>query len=478
MIHFKHKRPSSILGLAFEGNRLDVVAVRRSNGSFQLTKTLSATLALSPMTGDPELVGREIRNHLEQAGIREKKCVVCLPQSWALTLHVTLPELPEADVASFLQIEAERGFPNALDTLTLNQSIAVAGKDKQAALVAIARVQIANMEAALKAAHLRPHSFSLGLPALQDPAEKEGILSLQIGYGSVGLQATCGGGIAALRFLDGGTDAEGGPRRLDADILAREIRITLGQLPEGFQKAIKKLRIFGRGEQARQFTDDIQPRASTMGLSVELIDKCSPGHFEKVIPVEGPLSPALALAVHYLGGAAQPLEYLPPKVNLLQQYFSNQVSSQKFMLVGAVVGFVLLCVLGVFGWQQWQISRLERQWNGMEKRVNDLKFSQKQIRRFRPWYDESFHSMTVLKKITEAFPQDGSVTAKSLELRENSIVTCTVTAMDNQSYLKLLDKLRATKGVLKVNLEQGRGLAPNILFSFNLQWEGENSNAN
>jgi len=478
MIHFKHKRPSSILGLSFEGNRLDVVAVRRSNGSFQLTKTLNATLALSPMTGDPELVGREIRNQLEQAGIREKKCVVCLPQSWALTLHVTLPELAEADVASFLEIEAERGFPNALDTLTLNQSIAVAGKDKQAALVAIAKAQIANMEAALKAAQLRPHSFSLGLPALQDPTEKEGILSLLIGYGSVGLQATCGGGIAALRFLDGGSDAEGGPRRLDADILAREIRITLGQLPEGFQKTIKKLRIFGRGEQARQFADDIQPRALTMGLNVELIDKCSPGHFENVVPREGPLTPALALAVHYLGGAAQPFEYLPPKVNPLQQYFSNQVSSQKLVLAGGVVGFILLCVLGIFGWQQWQISRLESQWNGMKKEVEGLKFSQKQIRRFRPWFDESFHSMTVIKKITEAFPQDGSVTAKSLELRGNSIVTCTAIASDSPSSIKLLDKLRAIKGVAKVNLEQSRGLPPNILITFNLQWEGENSNAN
>ncbi len=81
---FKKQRPSSALGLTFDGNRLEVVALRRTNGSFQLQKTLVAPLALSPLTGDPELVGREIRNHLEQAGIREHRCVVGLPLSWML----------------------------------------------------------------------------------------------------------------------------------------------------------------------------------------------------------------------------------------------------------------------------------------------------------------------------------------------------------------------------------------------------------
>ncbi len=71
----------------------------------------SVSLSLDPLTNDPELVGREIRNHLDAVGIRERHCVVGLPLKWALTTHLEVPELPEADVASFLQIEAERGFP-------------------------------------------------------------------------------------------------------------------------------------------------------------------------------------------------------------------------------------------------------------------------------------------------------------------------------------------------------------------------------
>ena len=67
MIQFLQRRraPSSVLGLALDGNRLEGAWLRRSNGSLRLQKAFAATLALNPLTGDPELVGREIRNHLD-----------------------------------------------------------------------------------------------------------------------------------------------------------------------------------------------------------------------------------------------------------------------------------------------------------------------------------------------------------------------------------------------------------------------------
>lgn len=103
---FKTKRPSSILGLAFDGNRLEAVVVRRSNGALVAQQATSAPLALSLLSGDPQLVGRELRNHLDQAGIRERRCVVCLPLNWVLTVQTKVPDLPEQEIASFLQLEA------------------------------------------------------------------------------------------------------------------------------------------------------------------------------------------------------------------------------------------------------------------------------------------------------------------------------------------------------------------------------------
>src|SRR6516225_706281 len=105
------QRGSSILGLTLDGGKLDGVVVRRTNGSVQIQQTFSVTLSLDPLTNDAALVGREIRNHLDAAGVRERRCVVGLPLKWVLTAHTELPPLPEADAASLLQLEAEKGFP-------------------------------------------------------------------------------------------------------------------------------------------------------------------------------------------------------------------------------------------------------------------------------------------------------------------------------------------------------------------------------
>jgi hypothetical protein len=107
----KRKKLTSLLGLVFDGSRLDGVVLRRTNGSLQLQQSFSATLSLDPLTAAPELVGREIRNHLDAAGMRERRCVVGVPLKWMLTAQTELPPLPEADAASLLQLEAERGFP-------------------------------------------------------------------------------------------------------------------------------------------------------------------------------------------------------------------------------------------------------------------------------------------------------------------------------------------------------------------------------
>src|SRR5204863_8134466 len=113
----KEKRLSSLLGLSLDGSRLDGVVLRRTNGSLEVQQTFSVSLSLDPLTADVELVGRELRNHLDAAGIRERYCVMGLPLKWALTTHAELPDLPEADVASLLQIEAERGFASDVTTL-------------------------------------------------------------------------------------------------------------------------------------------------------------------------------------------------------------------------------------------------------------------------------------------------------------------------------------------------------------------------
>jgi hypothetical protein len=480
MIHFpKTKRVSSVLGISLDGNRLEAVVLRR-NGSLQIQQTLSVALALSPLSGDPELVGREIRNHLDQAGIRERRCAVCLPLNWVLTVQTKLPDLPEADVASFLQIEAERGFPSGYENLYTADSRARApGGEQYATILGIPRNHIAILERALKAAQLKPLTFSIGITALASGGKdaNQGLLTLALAAHGIDLQMSAGGGIAALRSLDGAMETEGAAKRIDADLVAREIRITLGQLPPVFGKEVRLARIFGRGELARQFTSDIARRLEGMGLKVELMERASDAQFATAPSAEIALSPALALAANYLRGLPPGPEFLPPKVRPWQQFFSTKFSSKKLAWIGAAAGSVVGIIIIAFLVQQWQINRLQAKWHGMEPEVKELTTAQDQIRRFRPWYDRSYRALRIMKALAGAFPEDGYVSAKTVEIHDLSNVTCSGVARDNQSYIALLDKLRAVGEVTELKTEMVRGQAP-VQFTLNFQWEGNNAAGN
>ena len=221
--------------------------------------------------------------------MRERHCVLGVPLKWVLTAHTELPPLPEADAASLLQMEAERGFPCDVATLLLaNSRCPLAAGKQHVTLAGIPNAHLAALEQVLAAAKLKPVSFALGLAALQPPAAENsnGVLALAIGESQVSLQITCGGGVAALRGLEGAIEDEAGRRKLDADLVAREARITLGQLPVELRDAVKRIRIFGPRELAQQLADEMELRFEPMGLNIEIAAAYSPDEFGVQLPPE------------------------------------------------------------------------------------------------------------------------------------------------------------------------------------------------
>jgi hypothetical protein len=164
------------------------------------------------------------------------------------------------------------------------------------------------------------------------------------------------------------------------------------------------------------------------------------------------------------------LEFLPPRVNAWKQFADRYISgrlAQAGAAAGAVAGIVALAFLV----QQGMLWYWRSKWTAMKPRFGELDKMQQQIRQFRPWYDESFRSLTILKRLTEAFPDDGAVSAKSLEIREPSVITCTGTARNHDALIRTIDKLRATREISEVQIEQIRGTAP-LEFTFNFHWDG------
>lgn len=477
---WKHQQLTSVLGLSLDGGRLEGCVLRRANGAIQLEQSFSVSLSLDPLTNDPELVGREIRNHLDAAEARERRCVVALPLKWALTAHTKLPDLPEEDVASFLHIEAERSFPSDVATLHLAVSrCRIAQGESYATQVGIPRNHVALLERALRAAQLKPLSFSLGIAALQTPGAEasNGVLALAIGENSVGLQVACGGGVMALRTLEGALLTEGSQRQLQAEVVAREARITLGQLPADFREAVRRVRIFGPRDLAQQLADEIELRLEPMGLKVEVAAKYAADEFAAQLPPGAAVSPAFSLAAARLTGRIAPFEFLPPKVTPWQQ-MAARYSSGKLRTTLTAAGSVALLTGGLFLFQQVQLWGLGSQWNKIRGKVGELQDVQGKISQYRPWFDEPVRALTIMRRLTEAFPEDGSVTAKTVEVRDLNTVVCSGVARDSRSLQQTLAKLRAMPDVSDASILSTRGQAQSLQFTFNFKWNETASHGN
>ena len=150
------KRLQSVLGLSVVDGQLRVAHVARAKSAIAVVRSASAKLSLDLLHPEAELVGREIKNHLEAAGIRERNCVIALPPSWIMTQHAKLPELSAEDQASLLQIEAEKGFPVDPDELQIARSPHRSSESAYVTQLAVRRDQLTRLSTVLKAAGLKP----------------------------------------------------------------------------------------------------------------------------------------------------------------------------------------------------------------------------------------------------------------------------------------------------------------------------------
>jgi hypothetical protein len=424
-------------------------------------------------------VGREIRNHLDAVGVRERHCVFGVPLKWVLTAQTELPPLPETDAASLLQMEAERGFHSDVATLQIADSRSLLADGKKNVLLAgIPSTHLVALEKILAEAKLKPVSFALGISALQYSGDKKsnGVLALAIDESNVGLQITAGGGVVALRALEGAMADEAGQRTLLTEVVARETRITLGQLPGELRDAVKRIRIFGSRELARELAEAMEPRFAPMGLKIEAVAGYAPDEFGVQLPVEVSLSAAFSLAARILTGQKPAFEFLPPKPNFVEQ-FVTKYSSGRLRRTGAVAAGIVAIFLGLFLFQQIQLWHFRSQWSRMAVKVGELQAIQDNIRQYRSWYDGSFRNLAILRQLSLAFPEDGSVTAKNIEVRDGNTVTCSGTARDYAALLAMQAKLRMADGVSELKLEQIRGKAPmQFVFGFTFNNEGGNEN--
>ena len=150
----------------------------------------------------------------------------------------------------------------------------------------------------------------------------------------------------------------------------------------------------------------------------------------------------------------------------MARYNSKRLATASF-----AVGALVVLVLAAFGWQEYRRWSLRNEWGDMQAQVLRLDGVQRQIDEFQPWYADT-RSLNILLRVTECFPDNGSVTAKSFEVHgtTTSIVTISGTARDNASLLRVQEQLRNAKEVQGLKIEQIRGKTP-MQFTLTFRWK-------
>jgi hypothetical protein len=113
----------------------------------------------------------------------------------------------------------------------------------------------------------------------------------------------------------------------------------------------------------------------------------------------------------------------------------------------------------------------------MQTKVNDLNGIQQLIQTYRPWFDDSYQDLSILRALTLAFPENGDLTAKTIDVRDGNVVSCNGTARDNTVLLNTQDQLRQTDGVSELKVQEIRGKTPEQ-FTMEFHWGYGGGNEN
>ena len=462
-----HRR-SVFLALSLEPHEICVCRLRRQGKQNEIVAQLRAPIPANAFRTAPTRAGQELHTALQSAHIRPEHCVVCLPLSWAFTAEINLPSLSEADLQSFIQLEAERRFPLSADDLMLTLAHRQTTPEGQRALlIGVSREYLSNVGKALQLAKLTPTHITFGISILQEMCAEAHTLLFQFGKGFIDLAIVNEGEIPLFKNLvwqEGPT-----PPDLPSDIreMNRQLRIALAQLPAEQRTAISSATVYGDGAWSAEALPSF--RESFAGLNLALAVGESPVHSENPQVSLG----LLACATHILSGKSPTIELVTKPHNRFRSML-GRFSARRTRSIFAAISIVIFLLGATFGLQARKLASLEQQWATLEPQIKEAKDLQDRIKKYRSWYDESIPSLAIPASLFSAFPEEGTVWIKSLVIKDQTKVTCSGSASDRKDWMDVLAKLGMNHDLENLKVNNTRGVTP-FSFTLEFQWKGTES---
>ncbi len=446
----KRFQPRAVLAISLETAQFTVAVMRRDRAEVQAAESFTVPIGAEAVVADPERAGTALADELERARVRERRCVVCIPRKWAMSAAVEVPEVSGEDLRAFLELRAEREFSISPGEARVAHNLyTLADGKQQATLAAVPAKRLEALARMLESAGCRAVSISLGLDRVASRSVDSASLQFLANCDHVDLIVGAGGGVTTLRTLPGPSD-----NGFDQASFWREVRITLGRLPETVRKSIAEARFTGPEARVHELVRATREPLRRLGIE----------HLE-VEPAGAAANPAIDAAARHLLDQPVLFELVTRETSPWAAALSRFDGKRQRWAVLGGVGFIVLAVLTFLIRSHIERS-LESEWSAMRGEVAELEDLQQRIRQFRPWFDSAPQGLQCLEALVSCFPESGDVWAKSAQLAESGKVTCNGFAKSQSSILALLEKLRKQPGVTDLQLQQVRGEQFTIIY----QW--------
>jgi hypothetical protein len=403
------------------------------------TQAHRLTPSLRLTADDPELVGRELRQLMQQAGIPRRKAIVLLPSAWFQSLQVPLEGIPAEDQESYVMLQAERFFGSAETHQFSHQIITWPDGRAMALAIAISSERVAAVAAALRVAGMPPLLLA-PVSAFPMPEDGDGTV-LSLARGSLEIGIFIRGTPVAFRSLEADTSPE---------TLVRELRLTLGGAGCGSRKVFLNLPVQ-------------EPLAGILRQNGFQPHPLAP-------PQDGSYAEAGAalLCMQEKGTLPGGIAIAPDRSALANLLHSRRRLFTGLAVVAALAVLMLLVAIGRAGYCRYLEMRLAR----LQPQVEKVEAVRTETSRFSPWVRSRPETLMTLKRIVEAFPEEGTVWLERLDIRASNEVYLTGAARNTAAMYAVYGKLDKTPGVEKLHTpqirtgEKGAGLQ----FSFSFVW--------
>lgn len=436
----KKLRPDSALALTLESSR---VAVSFATPGGAAREIASLPYGADAVAANAEKIGKELLAALDAAGVRERRCVLCLPPEWAFTATADMPEITGEDLRGYLELRAEQEFPMSADEMRVAYlPYALPDGKKRVTIAAVPVKRMDGVDKMLAAAGCRAVSISLGIDGCF--SEPKPALRFLANGTHTNVIVTAGGGVVAMRLLQ--SPGPTGENPFDPAAFYREVRITLGRLPEPLRQQVREAQFGGTPASARRLRDATSEQL--LGLGIE----------STPAPAENADAPQAALQAAERYFAKQPVafEFIVPEVNQWEVVVAKMELPKRKRAISIAAAIIAIPILTIFVRGRIEGYYTSR-WDGMKTKYADLDTLNQKIMKFHPWFDPAPVTVQTIEGIAESFPEQGDVWAKTIHITDDGKVVVTGFFKNQQALEALIDKLRSRPGVNGLQIQQIRG---------------------